>query len=77
MLPGRSSADNQGMKTVWRIVEIGAYVAFCLDIMLIWVGMLGDYHRITYDVPGSLGLPICAIVAGIANRKRGGSPSYF
>lgn len=65
---------------IWRAIEVAAYVVFCLEIMLIWVNMLGDYHRITYDLPlGSLWLPICAIVAGVAHDRRtggGGGPYY-
>lgn len=62
------------MKRFWLAVEVAAYVVFSLDILLIWASMFGDYHRIGYDVPGGLALPICVIVAGIARDKRGGAP---
>lgn len=52
-------------------VEVAAWMTFFACIALIWVSMLGDYHRITYDVPGSVGLPICVIVAGAARHWRG------
>ena len=65
------------MKRFWRIVEIAAYVAFFACIGLIWVSMLGDYHRVTYDVPGSLGLLVSVLVAGIARHKRGATDPFY
>jgi hypothetical protein len=57
-------------KILWG-VEITAYVTFYLLIASIWANMLGDYHRVSYDTPGSLGLPICLLVAAFAHHWRG------
>lgn len=58
------------MKRFLRAIEIVATTAFFLDIAFIWLAMFGDYHRVTYDVPGSVALPICLIVSGLARSAR-------
>jgi hypothetical protein len=65
------------MRRGWLAVEVMAWTVFAGLLIFIWASMLGDYHRITYDTPGSLGLLVCVFVAGYANKRRGGRSGLY
>jgi hypothetical protein len=67
------------MKRIWRIVEIAAGLGFFICLVAISLSALIDPYRFGYDVPGGVGLLVCAFVGGLANHKRGGMSgiSYY